>query len=126
MWITTPTQAMRVVKIVVGFTLLAAGGAMLCFRPRPCHDRHGPGGLGAQVKLKLRWKMKYVFTEEFLAKLGAEQKTLPAPTVTAPPEQKTPAPKVTEPPSSASTMLTPPTPPFGSGREPAVLNRADG
>ena len=29
MWITTPTQTMRVVKIVVGFTLLAAGGAML-------------------------------------------------------------------------------------------------
>jgi len=29
MWITTLTQAMRVVKIVVGLTLLAAGAAML-------------------------------------------------------------------------------------------------
>jgi tellurite resistance protein TerC len=29
MWITTVTQAKRVVKIVVGFTLLAAGVAML-------------------------------------------------------------------------------------------------
>jgi hypothetical protein len=29
MWITTLTQAKRVVKIVVGFTLLAAGVAML-------------------------------------------------------------------------------------------------
>jgi tellurite resistance protein TerC len=29
MWTTTRTQAMRVAKIVVGFTLLAAGAAML-------------------------------------------------------------------------------------------------
>jgi tellurite resistance protein TerC len=29
MWITTLTQAKRVAKIVVGFTLLAAGAAML-------------------------------------------------------------------------------------------------
>jgi tellurite resistance protein TerC len=29
MWITTLTQAKRVVKIVVGFTVLAAGAAML-------------------------------------------------------------------------------------------------
>jgi putative transmembrane protein PGPGW len=29
MWITTLTQARRIVKIVIGFTLLAAGAAML-------------------------------------------------------------------------------------------------
>jgi tellurite resistance protein TerC len=56
MWITTVTQAKRIVKIVVGFTLLAAGAAML---PLP-----GPGLvtiaiglaiLGAEFVWARRW-----------------------------------------------------------------------